>query len=151
MKRYLIFALLSILSATSIAANRTYAEYLLAENLLKHPEIAHLVMHVTPPGELDTNNIIIASNLGAIGKLADADDLRIMETGEPEMVLAKTKDRMNVSVPFLDQQGKVIGVIGIGLRIQPTLDKNDYLKMAISIRNELQKQIPQASTLFTSK
>ncbi len=36
---------------------------------------------VTPPGM--TENVIIASNIGRIGKKVDEDDMRVIETGNP--------------------------------------------------------------------
>ena len=44
-------------------------------------------LFVTPPGK--TENVIIASNIGRIGKKADEDDMRVIETGKPNLEVNK--------------------------------------------------------------
>ena len=61
-------------------------------------------MHVTPPNRPETENVIIASSIGRIGKRADEDDLRIMHTGNVEAVLAKSGDRFNSAQGRSDQR-----------------------------------------------
>src|ERR1700686_2541451 len=60
-----------------------YAQKLVDEALTKHPDVVILVMHVTPPGSAE--NVIVASNIGRYGKKADEDDLRVIETGKPNL------------------------------------------------------------------
>ena len=45
-----------------------YAQKLVDETLAKHPEVIILAFHVTPPNSKE--NVIIASNIGRIGKKA---------------------------------------------------------------------------------
>jgi hypothetical protein len=45
------------------------AQALIEKTLAKHPEAAHIVLHVTPPGAPETDNVIIASNIGARGEM----------------------------------------------------------------------------------
>src|ERR1700676_5316211 len=61
-------------------AEKTFAQRLVDDSLKRHPDVIVLVMHVTPPGK--NENIIIASNIGRIGKKADEDDTRVIETGK---------------------------------------------------------------------
>jgi len=124
------------------------AQSLLEKTLVEHPEAAHLVMHVTPPGRPDTDNEIIASNIGKIGKKADDDDLRILRTGHPETVVSKTGDRFNVSLPLFDSGRNTIGVVAIGLRYKPGDDKAALVRTAERIRDELRAQIPSAARFF---
>jgi len=124
------------------------AQSLLEKTLVEHPEAAHLVMHVTPPGRPDTDNEIIASNIGKIGKKADDDDLRILRTGQPETVVSKTGDRFSVSLPLFDSGRNTIGVVAIGLPYKPGDDKAALVRTAERIRDELRAQIPSAARFF---
>ena len=128
-----------------------FAQRLVDATLAKHPEVAHLVMHVTPPNKPDTENVIIASNIGRIGKRADEDDLRIMHTGNAEAVLAKSGDRFNVSLPLLDAAGNTIGVLAVGFPYKPGDDKATQLRAAEQLRNDLKAQIPDVQKLFSSE
>ena len=127
-----------------------FAQRLVDETLAKHPEVAHLVMHVTPPNKPDTENVIIASSIGRIGKRADEDDLRIIRTGNVEAVLAKSGDRFNVSLPLLDAAGHTIGVLAVGFPYKPGDDKATLLRAAQQLRDDLQAQIPAVQKLFGS-
>lgn len=124
------------------------AQRLVESTLAKHPEAAHIVLHVTPPGAPDTENLVIASNIGRLGKKADEDDLRIMHTGHVETVVAKSGDRFNVSQVFLDLPGHVIGVVAIGFPYKVGDDKALLMADAERIRDELRQQIPSARALF---
>jgi hypothetical protein len=140
------------------AAARTYAQTppelcaqrLVDETLARHPEVAHLVMHVTPPNKPDTENVIIASSIGRIGKRADEDDLRIMHTGTAEAVVARSGDRFNVSLPLLDAAGNTIGVLAVGFPYKPGDDKATLLRAAARLRDGLKGQIPDVHILFSS-
>jgi sensor histidine kinase regulating citrate/malate metabolism len=124
------------------------AQQMVEQTLARHPEAAHIVMHVTPPNRPETENVIIGSNIGKIGKLADEDDLRIVHTGKPETVVAKTGDRFNVSLPFYDAGGKTIGVVAVGFPYKEGDDKAKLQQRAVQIRDELKGQIPSAGYLF---
>ena len=127
-----------------------FAQRLVDETLAKHPEVAHLVMHVTPPNKPDTENVIIASSIGRIGKRADEDDLRIMHTGNVEAVVAKSGDRFNVSLRLLDAAGNTLGVLAVGFPYKPGDDKAILLRAAEQLRDGLRGQIPDVQTLFSS-
>src|SRR5215813_9909192 len=58
----------------------TYAQKLVDESMARHPDVIILVMHVTPPNSAE--NVILGSNIGRIGKKADEDDMRVIETGK---------------------------------------------------------------------
>src|SRR5258706_7550409 len=141
-----------LLQAAGVAADpmpAPRAQRLLEQILQQHPEAAHLVMHVTPPGRPDSENVIIASNIGRIGKRADADDLRIMHTGTPETVVAKSGDRFNVSLPLLDRGGHTIGVLAVGFPYRPGDDQQALRHAALVVRNELRGRIMSATELFS--
>ena len=143
-------ALVAACVATSASAQQASppAQRLVDAALARHPEVAHIVMHVTPPNQPDSENLVIASNIGRLGKKADDDDLRIMHTGQTETVVAKSGDRFNVSQVFLDAPGHVIGVVAIGFPYRPGDDKAALMGAAERIRDELRQQIPSAGALF---
>jgi GAF domain-containing protein len=135
-------------TVTPAAAPQPRAQQLVEQTLGRHPEVAHMVMHVTPPGKPDSENVIIASSIGRIGKRADEDDLRIMRSGKPEAVIARTGDRFNVSLPMLDRGGNTIGVLAVGFRYQPGDDTSTLLTVAQLIRDQLRRSVSSAKDLF---
>jgi hypothetical protein len=149
MIRKFVVAVAVYASTTAFAQQASLqAQRLLETTLAKHPEAAHIVMHVTPPDQSDSENLVIASNIGRLGKKADDDDLRIMHSGQTETVVAKSGDRFNVSQVFLDAPGHVIGVVAIGFPYKPGDDKAALMATAARIRDELRQQIPSARWLF---
>src|ERR1700686_1731434 len=76
------------LMASGQEAKKIFAQQLLDVTIGKHKEGVITAMHVTPPGK--TDNVIIASNIGRIGKKADEDDLRVIHPGKPNLEVNKT-------------------------------------------------------------
>lgn len=150
--RLIALMLLATLTAPLTAQPnlKIFAQQLVMETLAQHAEVAHVVMHVTPPHHPDTDNVIIASNIGRIGKRADDDDLRILRTGALEAVVSKGGDRFNVSLPFLDAPGNTIGVLAIGFPYKPGDDTQALTQRAKQLRNALRKRIPAVEKLFES-
>lgn len=126
--------------------DRIVAQQLVEEALAKHPEMATLVMHVTPPDGSD--NIIIASNIGRIGKKADADDMRVIETGQPNLEANKAGDRFGVELVFQDSSGTTIGALAVGFPYKSGDDTSVLQKKAEQIRDELRSRIPTRAKLF---
>ncbi|HXN23224.1 MAG TPA: hypothetical protein VOA41_10845, partial [Candidatus Dormibacteraeota bacterium] len=115
-KKTLCLATFAILFASAQFAlgqegKKIYAQKLLDETLSKHKDVVIMAMHVTPPGK--TDNVIIASNIGRIGKKADEDDMRVIETGKPNLEVNKKGDHFEVELVMQDQSGKTIGAVGI--------------------------------------
>ncbi|MDB5444400.1 MAG: TonB-dependent siderophore receptor, partial [Phenylobacterium sp.] len=67
---------------TTIPAN-TYGQHLIAGALAANPQVLVMALHVTPPGS--KTNVIVASNIGRLGKPADEDDLRVITSGQPNL------------------------------------------------------------------
>jgi hypothetical protein len=145
---FLLTPLAVVLAAAADVAPAPRAQRLVEQTLKRHPELMHLVMHVTPPGRSDAENVIIASSIGRIGKPADEDDLRIMHTGKPEQVLAKSGDRYSVSLPLLDRAGKTMGVLAVAFRYQAGDDTSGMARAAERIRDELRRKIASVDSLF---
>jgi DNA-binding beta-propeller fold protein YncE len=124
----------------------TYAQKLTEDTVQKHPELIVMMIHATPPGS--KTNIIIGSNIGRIGKVADEDDLRIIQTGATNLEMAGDGDRFETAMPLLDAAGKQIGALGLVFAFGPGKDKEALHARGRAIRDELGKQIPNSAALF---
>jgi hypothetical protein len=128
-----------------MATTKTHAQKLVEATLARHPELNVLAMHVTPPKGAD--NIIIASNFGRIGKKADADDLKVIETGQPRGGAYSKGKRYGVALPLLDAAGKTIGALSVGWPSKQGDAEKDFFTKAEKVRDELRKRIPSIETL----
>jgi len=141
-------ALLTLVGAFAAAAQegkKIYAQKLLDETLARHKEVVIMAMHVTPPGK--TENVIIASNIGRIGKKADEDDLRVIDTGKPNLEVNKKGDHFEFELVLQDQSGKTIGAVGIVFINEKGKDQ-EFLKKATEIRDEMKEKTPALAKLF---
>lgn len=140
--------LVAILVSTSSAQTpdaKNYGQSLVDAELARHPEVATIALHVTPPKSED--NVIIASNFGRIGKKADADDLSVLKTGQPRMEVGSTGDRFSVELPLQDVSGDTVGVLAVAFHYKAGDDKGRFLKQAEQIRDELRRRITNAGNL----
>ena len=142
--------LLVLLLATAFAsgaqeAKKIYAQKLVDETLAKHKEVVIMAMHVTPPGK--TDNVIIASNIGRIGKKADEDDQRVIDTGKPNLEVNKKGDHYEVEMVLQDQSGKTIGAVGIVFMNEKGKEQ-EFLKKATEVRDEMKAKTPTIAKLF---
>jgi hypothetical protein len=124
---------------------KIYAQKLLDETLAKHKEVVIMAMHVTPPGKPD--NVIIASNIGRIGKKADEDDMRVIETGRPNLEVNKKGDHYEVELIMQDLSGKTIGAVGIVFNYEKGREA-EYQKNAERIRDEMKEKTLTIAKLF---
>jgi hypothetical protein len=138
-------ALAGALAVSSQADKKIYAQKLLDETLAKHKEVVIMAMHVTPPGKPD--NVIIASNIGRIGKKADEDDMRVIDTGKPNLEVNKKGDHYEVELVMQDQSGKTIGAVGIVFMNEKGKEQ-EFLKKATEIRDEMKDKTPTLAKLF---
>jgi hypothetical protein len=149
-KKTLYLVTLAILFASAQFAwaqegKKIYAQKLLDETLAKHKEVVIMAMHVTPPGK--TENVIIASNIGRIGKKADEDDLRVIETGKPNLEVNKKGDHFEVELVLQDQSGKTIGAVGIVFNYEKGKEA-EFQKKAEQVRDEMKDNTPTLAKLF---
>lgn len=124
---------------------KIYAQKLLEETLAKHKEVVIMAMHVTPPGK--NENVIIASNIGRIGKKADEDDLRVIETGKPNLEVNKKGDHFEVELTLQDQSGQTIGAVGIVFNYEKGKEAA-FQKNAEQIRDEMKQKTSTLEKLF---
>jgi len=131
--------------ASAQEGKKIYAQKLLDETLAKHKDVVIMAMHVTPPGK--TDNVIIASNIGRIGKKADEDDMRVIETGKPNLEVNKKGDHFEVELVLQDQSGKTIGAVGIVFNYVKGKEA-EFQKNAEQIRDEMKQKTPTLGKLF---
>ncbi|MBV9075356.1 MAG: hypothetical protein JOZ10_17155 [Acidobacteria bacterium] len=124
----------------------TYAQKLVTDTLAKHKDVVIMAFHVTPPNE--TDNVIIASNIGRYGKKADEDDMRVINTGQSNLEVNKAGNHFEDELPLLDSAGKRIGAVGIVFNYKAGDDKQKLAKQAERVRDEMAKQIPSKEKLF---
>jgi len=124
----------------------TYAQALTEQAINAHPELIVVMLHATPPGK--TKNIIIGSNIGRFGKVADDDDLRVIEKGETNLEIAGDKDRFETEVPLNDASGTRIGALGLVFKYDGHTDKEVMRARGLKIRDEIAKAIPSSAALF---
>ena len=123
-----------------------YAQKLVDNTLAKHKEVIIMAFHVTPPNQ--TENVIIASNIGRIGKKADEDDMRVINTGQSNLEVNKAGNHFEDELPLLDASGNRIGAVGIVFNYKEGDDKQKLAKYAEHVRDEMSKQIPSKEKLF---
>ena len=128
-----------------LATTRTHAQKLVDDTLARHPEVIVLAMHVTPPNAND--NIILASNFGRIGKKADTDDMKVINSGEPIVGIYGEGKRYGVELPLRDSVGKTVGALSVGFPYKSGDDEKAFLARAEKVRDELQKRIPSVENL----
>src|SRR5881394_4179846 len=92
-----------------------------------------VVMHVSPPGM--ANYPIVASNIGRIGKPADDDDMRVINTGKNNLEVAHGGTRFEVELPMRDVAGETVGAIGLVFPYKSGDSKAALEKKAIAIRD----------------
>jgi hypothetical protein len=138
-------ALAGALAVSPQESKKIYAQKLLDDTLAKHKEVVIMAMHVTPPGKPD--NVIIASNIGRIGKKADEDDMRVINTGKPNLEVNTKGDHYEVELVMQDQSGKTIGAVGIVFMNEKGKEQ-EFLKKATQIRDEMKAQTPTVAKLF---
>src|SRR5258708_35121365 len=118
---FIVIAASMVAVVQAQASGPTYAQYLTAQALAHHPEVLGLTMHVTPPG--GANNVIIASNVAPLGKVADEDDLRVIKSQQPLVEVTRAGDRLAVELPLLHASLRPVGVLAVQLAFKPGADR----------------------------
>jgi hypothetical protein len=144
----------SIFFATAVACplhaetwppENIYAQELVNRIVQKYPDLLVVAMHVTPANE--SQNVIIASNIGRIGKRADAEDLRVIRTGETLAKVNKNGDRFEVELVLLEASKKPIGALAIIFPYKAGDEGSQFETRAKMIRDELAAKIPNRGKL----
>jgi hypothetical protein len=134
------------LHAETFTPRKIYAQTLVNQIIKEYPDLLVVAMHVTPPNE--SENVIIASNVGRIGKRADAEDLRVIRTGETLAKVNKNGDRFEVELVLHDASGKPIGALALVFPYKAGDDPSQFKARAAMIRDELAAKIPLVAKLM---
>jgi hypothetical protein len=125
---------------------KIYAQELVDRTVAKHPDLLVVVMHVTPPKA--DGNVVIASNIGRIGKPGDEDDLRVITTGKPNLEVGHGGKRYEVELVLRDVAGETLGALGLVWPYAAGQDKAPFERKAEAIRDALAKRILNAANLM---
>jgi hypothetical protein len=125
---------------------KNYGQELIDRVVAGNPDLLVAVMHVTPPKSAD--NVIIASNIGRIGKLGDEDDMRVINTGKPNLEVAHGAKRYEVELVLRDVAGETIGALGLVWPYKAGQDRAPFEKKANRIRDGLAKRILNIANLM---
>ena len=124
---------------------QSYAQHLADEVVAKNPTLLVIAMHVSPPGM--ASYPIVASNIGRIGKPADDDDMRVINTGKNNLEVAHGGTRFEVELPMRDVAGETVGAIGLVFPYKSGDSKAALEKKAIAIRDRLAARTLNAVSL----
>ncbi|MFP3566489.1 TonB-dependent siderophore receptor [Paraburkholderia sp. SIMBA_030] len=136
-----------VLANTGIPTN-PYAQTLVDDVIRTRRDVMVLVMHVERPGG-NGDYPIIASNIGRIGKPADAGDRRVIETGKPQIEIGSDGDRLEVELPLQDAGGRTIGALAVVMPYRTGDDESAFVKKAEKIRDDLRARIRDVAALYT--
>lgn len=125
---------------------KTYAQELVDRTAAANPRLLVVVMHVTPPGA--AQNVIIASNIGRIGKAADRDDLRAVESGEAHLEVGHGGRRFEVELPLYDASRTTIGALGLVWKYHSGEPQAPLERHAEKIRDALARRILNKANLL---
>lgn len=123
-----------------------YAQHLLARALTTHPSVLLMSMHVTPPGK--TQNEIIASNFGHIGKRGDSDDLRVIASGMVKLEINKEGNRFEVELPLQDMIRTTVGALSVVFPYKSGDNRMALEHQAFAIRDQLRRHTLTLKNLF---
>jgi hypothetical protein len=123
----------------------TYGQALVDRALARHPNVVILALHAQPPQV--KSNVIVASNIGRIGKKADEDDMHVVTSGETKLEFNETGDRYEVEQTLLDVSGSVIGAVGVVFPYKKGQDTGPLQKEAAQVRDEISRRISNVGNL----
>lgn len=125
---------------------KSYAQELVDRTVAQHPDLRAVVMHVTPPNAAE--NVVIASNIGRIGKPADADDLDVIATGKAHVAMDQGNKRIEIELPLHDVGGQTVGSLGLVWRYPVGGNHAEFERIAGIIRDALSRRILSLANLM---
>ena len=125
---------------------KIYAQELVDRTVAANPDLLVIVMHVTPPQS--QANVIIASNIGRIGKPGDEDDMRVINTGKTNLEVAHGGERFEVELVLRDLTGETIGALGLVWPYKAGQDKKAFEKKSERIRDGLARHTLNVANLM---
>jgi hypothetical protein len=141
----------------------TDGQALVDMEVLKHPELKILTVHVTPPGvapDVDKERRLMFSNIGRVGKIDNDGDAEVFRAGK-ELVEVLTEEsppstnfsitaspKYEVLVPLNDASGKKIGLIVMIFPYHQNFDLESYHQIARDVTAELSSRVKSKDDLF---
>ena len=125
---------------------KIYAQELIDRTVAANPDLLVAVMHVTPPKT--SENVIVGSNIGRIGKVGDEDDMRVINTGVANLEVAHGGHRFEVELVLRDAAGETIGALGLVWPYKAGEDQKAFERKANAIRDDLARHILNAANLM---
>jgi hypothetical protein len=124
---------------------KTHAQKLVDRAMGAHPEILSLAMHVTVR---TGDNIILASSFGRIGKKADDDDGKVIDSGKTTPEILSGGTRYGLELPLQDARGATIGALSVAYPYKHGDDEGALLHRAGRLRDELRSEIDSVAQLI---
>lgn len=123
-----------------------FAQKLVDNQLAKHPKVILIGLHVTPPDH--STNVIIASNFGRIGKLADKDDMKVINTGIPNFDVEPAGMTYEAEMAVRERSGTIIGAVSIVFNYKQGEDTAPLKREATAIGRSINSAITTREKLF---
>ena len=123
-----------------------YSQFLVDDTLAKYPEIEVMALHARTP-HTGGDYLIVASNIGRIGKPADENDLEVIRTGKPHSAMDRPGRRLESKVLLRDASGETLGVAAIIFPLRALSDPAALESQAVKIAAELSSRIANAAAL----
>ncbi len=120
------------------------AQRIVDRMMADNPDLVTLGMHI---GTTGARNFILASNFGRIGKPGDKDDARVIDDGAVLTEPTNGDMRLAVSLPMLDQHGRIIGALSASFRVGPG-GFDAVGARATAVRNAIARQIPSLAAVL---
>jgi DNA-binding beta-propeller fold protein YncE len=132
---------------TAEQINAPFAETLVLETLSANPDLRKMGLHTVPPGEHDS--VIIANgNLDRLGRKSSAGDLAVLSSGKTYCKRIDDGSFYNMKLPIRDASGRPIGLLVMEIPLTSEGNEAEAVTRAESIRDGLQRQIPNQHRLF---
>jgi TonB-dependent siderophore receptor len=128
----------------------TYAQFLVDETLAKYRQVEVIAIHARQPTG-GAGYPIVASNIGKIGKPADAADLEVIRTGNPTRSVDADGARLEAKLALQDASGALIGALAVVFPFKPGQSEEALVRQAEMIRDELRGRITSLERLYEAK
>jgi TonB-dependent siderophore receptor len=123
-----------------------YAQSLVDDTLARHPELEVMTVRSRTPRTGDAY-VIIASNIGRIGKPADPEELAVLQDGASHSEVDEKGRRVEWVLPLLDAAGARVGILVLVFPYGVTTPSASLARQAEQIAAELRARIPTAAAL----
>jgi len=136
-------------ASAQIQVNAPLAQSIVDKTMTSHNDISKLGIHAVPPGV--TDNVIIACNIRSKnGKKSSLADLEKLATAKPLAARIDKEHIFDLLIPMTDAHGGDLngGFVVMEVPFAKATNEEEALKIGISVRNEIQKQIPSRDALY---